>query len=39
LNAIQGQNEAEKDFDRSVDRPVEFHFGLCLQQNVLWGVG
>jgi len=39
FNAIRGQNEPKTGFDRSVDRPVEFHLGLCLQQNVLGGWG
>jgi hypothetical protein len=39
LNAIRGQKNAKKGFDRSVDRPVEWRFAFCLQQNLDKGVG
>jgi len=39
LNAIRGQKNAKKGFDRSVDRPVECHFAFCLPQKWLKGVG
>jgi hypothetical protein len=29
----------KKGFDRSVNRSVELRFGVCFQENVLWGVG
>jgi hypothetical protein len=31
LNAIRGQKNAKRGFDRLVDKPVEWQFTLCLQ--------
>lgn len=39
MNAIRGQKNAKRGFDRSVDRPVEWRFAFCLQQNRRRGVG
>jgi len=37
LAAIGAVKNGKKGFDRSVDRPVELHFGFCFQQNVYGG--
>jgi len=39
LNAIRGQKNAKKGFDRSVDRSVELQLAVCLQQNLDKGGG
>jgi hypothetical protein len=39
LSPIRPLKNAKKGFDRPVDRSVELHFGLCLQQSVYGGVG
>jgi len=39
LNAIRGQKNAKKGFNRSVDRPVELQLAFCLQQNLDKGGG
>src|SRR5690242_5805911 len=39
MNAIRGRKNAKKDFRPFGDRPVECHFGLCLQQKWLKGGG
>jgi len=37
LSPIRPLKNAKKGFDRPVDRSVELHFGLCLQQSVYGG--
>jgi len=41
MNAIRGRNEAEKGLRPFGHRPVEWHFGFCLQQKWPrgWGRG
>jgi hypothetical protein len=37
LTAIEALKNGKKGFDRSVDRSVELHFGLCFQQRRMGG--
>jgi len=37
LTAIEALKNAKNGFDRSVDRSVELHFGLCFQQRRMGG--
>jgi hypothetical protein len=37
LRLIEALKSEKKGFDRSVDCPVELHFGFCFQQNAYGG--
>jgi hypothetical protein len=37
LSRIEALKSGKKGFDRSVDCPVELHFGFCFQQNAYGG--
>jgi len=39
LGLIRPPKNAKNDFDRSVDRSVELHFGFCFQQSTMGGGG
>jgi len=39
LGRIGPLKNTKKGFDRSVDRPVELHFGVCFQQRSIGGWG
>jgi hypothetical protein len=39
MTPVGPRKNGKKGFDKTVDRPVEWHFGLCFQQIVYGGVG